>query len=132
MGGTVKVMAINNKSITLKQSQPVNRDVVVQLLVDMGYERVSMVIEPGTYSVKGFYFRCVSSQSKSAIRCDFFGDEIDRMVSFRIDTQRAIRAINSTKIEPFDAQLVKRFDFDSTVLDSELMANINEGDYVVH
>ena len=57
---------------------------------------------------------------------------MDRLTSFRLDTQRSINDIKETNIAPFDPLLIKRFEFDNRILNSEVMANIQDGDYVVH
>ena len=39
--------------IEITKSRPIQRDEMIQSLLDLGYERSSMVIEQGTDSVKG-------------------------------------------------------------------------------
>ena len=57
---------------------------------------------------------------------------MDRINSFRVDTQRTITKLDKTTILPVDVREGKRLDYDTRVLNSELMANIQAGDYVVH
>ena len=118
--------------IEITKSRPIQRDEMIQSLLDLGYERSSMVIEQGTYSVKGSVVDVFPINQNQPIRCDFFGDGIDRLTSFRVENQRSIRDIESTQINSVDDSFVKRLTVDFRVLDSELMSNIREGDYVVH
>lgn len=118
--------------LTLQAGQSIQRDDLIQLLTGMGYERVPMVVEMGVYSVKGSVIDIFPVNHQQPLRCDCFGDVLDRLTSFRLDTQRSIRVLDSTAIQPVDACQFKRFEYDYRVMDSELVANINAGDYVVH
>ena len=41
------------KEIQVIKDQPMNRNTYIEGLVELGYERVNMVIESGTYAVRG-------------------------------------------------------------------------------
>ena len=56
---------------------------------------------------------------------------LDRINSFCVDTQRTITKLDKTTVLPVDVREGKRLDYDTRVLNSELMANIQAGDYVV-
>ena len=118
--------------ITLKLGSNISRDTVISKLVDLGYDRVSMVIEPGTFSVKGSVVDCFPVNQNQPVRCDFFGDEMDRLGSFRVDTQRTLSELKQTKILSVDVSNVRRLEYDTRLLDSQVMSNINVGDYIVH
>lgn len=109
-----------------------HRDELIESLIHLGYERASMVIEPGVYSVKGTIVDVFPSNHNQPIRFDFFSGSLDRLTSFRPDTQRSIRDLDETVISPYDSELIKRFSFDNRVLDSDVVSNIQEGDFVVH
>ncbi|MBL6723115.1 MAG: DEAD/DEAH box helicase [Candidatus Margulisbacteria bacterium] len=119
-------------ALTVTQGEQYDRDTMIQSLIDYGYSRVDMVIEQGTYSVKGAIVDVFPSNHNQPIRLDFFSGCLDRINSFRVDTQRSIRDIQTTSIASFDASHVKRFDFETRVLNSEVVANISANDYVVH
>ena len=108
------------------------RDDFIEMLVDLGYERSSMVIEQGTYSIKGSVVDVFPSNQNQPLRFDFFSGQLDRLTSFRPDTQRSIREIDTTQISAYDSTLVNRLDFQTRVLNSEVMANMSLNDYVVH
>ena len=80
-------------------------------LFDMGYTPASRVEGAGQYSVRGgivdiFPSKCEYTIGKKVvneqmpIRIELFGDEIDRMVTFDIESQRAKDKITSFKITP--------------------------------
>ena len=120
------------KEIQVIKYQPMNRNTYIEGLVELSYERVNMVIESGTYAVRGSIVDAFPVNQNQPIRCDYFGDDIERMSSFRVDNQKSIRDISETIIKSVDSVVVNRLSFDARVMDSELISNINEGDYVVH
>jgi excinuclease ABC subunit B len=65
--------------ITLEQGHEIDRDVVLQRLVDIQYLRNDIEQAPGTFRVRGDTLDIYPSYAKSAIRVDFFGDEIERI-----------------------------------------------------
>ena len=59
------------------------RDDLIDVLVSFGYERASMVIEQGTYSIKGSVVDVFPSNQNQPLRFDFFSGQLDRLCSFR-------------------------------------------------
>ncbi|RAP24958.1 transcription-repair coupling factor [Candidatus Marinamargulisbacteria bacterium SCGC AG-343-K17] len=123
---------MSTKNLAISLSSEFDRDQLIESLNHFGYERASMVIEQGVYSVKGAIVDVFPANQNQPLRFDFFSGQLDRLTSFRPDTQRSIRDLTETVIAPFDSELVKRFSFDNRVLDSEVVSNIQEGDHVVH
>ena len=123
---------MSKKMLKLSLSSSIDRSDLLDTVSSYGYERVSMVIEPGTYAVRGSVVDVFPANQNQPIRCDFFGDSIDRLTSFRLDTQRSIRDIDDTVIYPIDDAFVRSLTFSTRMMNSEVMANIHDGDYVVH
>jgi transcription-repair coupling factor (superfamily II helicase) len=119
-------------SLLLSLGLSIDREAVLSTLVKYDYQRVDMVIEQGGYSVKGAIIDVFPANHNQPLRLDFFSGQLDRMNSFRVDTQRSIRDIESTRIEPFDSSRIKTLDFETRVLNSDVMSNISSNDYVVH
>ena len=119
-------------ALALSVGAAFQRDDIIQTLIDYHYDRVGMVIEQGTYAAKGSIVDVFPTNQNQPIRLDFFSDALDRINSFRVDTQRTITKLDKTTILPVDVREGKRLDYDTRVLNSELMANIQAGDYVVH
>ena len=120
------------KGLEISLSSKLDRDTFIDSLISLGYDRASMVIEQGVYAVKGSIVDVFPSNQNQPLRFDFFSGHLDRLNSFRLDTQRSISELTQTLIEPFDTALVERFDFDNRMLNSDVVANIQLGDYVVH
>lgn len=65
--------------VGVEKGGELDRDYVLQKLVDIQYTRNDMEQAPGTFRVRGDTLDIYPSYAKSAIRIDFFGDEIERI-----------------------------------------------------
>ena len=71
--------------ISLRPGMEKDRDDVIRQLIDIQYERNDMDFHRGTFRVRGDVLEIFpAEESDKAIRVEFFGDEIDRLV--QIDT----------------------------------------------
>ena len=102
-----------SQSVHLEVSQSIERDELLEKLVKIGYERVDQVEQRGHFSVRGDIFDIFPVNSDDPIRMEFFGDEIDTMRHFSVDTQRSIETIDSYTVTPF---FLTSDDADSTLL----------------
>lgn len=92
---------ITGKSLVLEKEQDFERDSLLEELVAMGYERVSQVEQRGQFSVRGDILDIYTSNEEEPVRVEFFGDTIDTMRQFALDTQRSIKDIDSCSVYPF-------------------------------
>ena len=65
----------------LYRGRHVNRGSVVRQLIDMQYDRNDMSLVRGTFRVRGDSLTVFPAYEELAIRIDFFGDEIERIVT---------------------------------------------------
>lgn len=80
--------------------QDVGRDVLLERLVRIGYERVDQVEYRGHFSVRGDIVDIFPVSDTVPYRIEFFGDEIDTIRTFDVDTQRSIDSIKAFSISP--------------------------------
>ena len=102
-----------SQSVHLEVSQSIERDELLEKLVKIGYERVDQVEQRGHFSVRGDIFDIFPVNSDDPIRMEFFGDEIDTMRHFSVDTQRSIETVDAYTVTPF---FLTSDDADSTLL----------------
>ncbi len=102
--------ALKDSVLELRTGSEVGRDTLEQVLRRIGYARVPLVTEVGQYSRRGFIFDVYPSAGATPVRVEFFGDVIDSMRLFDVDTQRSISVIKSLTLfpsgEPEDGALV--------------------------
>lgn len=67
----------------------------------IGYKSVSIVEQPGQYSAKGGILDLYSPAEKLPLRIELFGDEIESLRFFEVDTQRSVsQAVTDFTIIP--------------------------------
>jgi transcription-repair coupling factor (superfamily II helicase) len=70
----------------------------IESLVAAGYERVSQVTTRGQFAVRGGIVDLFSWQAPRPIRIEYFGDDIESLREFDVDTQTSIRNLQSVEI----------------------------------
>ncbi len=100
--GIGEIDEYKNKTLTLSVNQEIDRDEVLEKLVNMLYERNNIDLKRGSFRVKGDILELVPvSQHGKALRIDFFGDTIDRISEF--DTLTGAILSNKKTITIFPA-----------------------------
>jgi transcription-repair coupling factor (superfamily II helicase) len=84
--------------VQLRRVANVNLEDLVEQLAGAGYERVAQVATRGQFAVRGGIVDLYSWQAPLPIRLEFFGDEIDSLREFDIDTQTSLRDLTSVDI----------------------------------
>ena len=70
-----------NMTVSLRPGMVVDRDDVIRKLINMQYDRNEIEFKRGMFRAKGDVLEIYpSNQEETAIRVDFFGDEIDRSI----------------------------------------------------
>jgi transcription-repair coupling factor (superfamily II helicase) len=80
--------------------QTTQPDSILRHLVDIGYQRVNTVLEPGHFSRRGGILDVWTPSEKLPVRLDFFGDEIETIRKFDPASQRTIEKLDSILITP--------------------------------
>lgn len=91
---------IERSVIHLRKKQEINRTDFEERLRGMGYKNVSLVSEKGEYSRRGWLLDIFPSTSETPLRLEFFGDEIDSIKIFDVDTQRSAEDISEFLLFP--------------------------------
>ena len=93
-----------DKMLTLNVGDTIDREVVLNKLVDMLYERNDIDFKRGTFRVRGDVLEVIpASERTNGIRIEFFGDEIDRICE--IDTLTGVVKVNKKTVSIFPASL---------------------------
>jgi excinuclease ABC subunit B len=76
-----------NMMVSLRPGMEIDRDDVVRQLIDMQYSRNEMDFKRGTFRVHGDVLDIFpANEGETALRVEFFGDEIDRIAEFDVLT----------------------------------------------
>jgi len=79
--------AIAEHTLSLSRDKAADMGTVERWLRDNGFKEVDYVYEPGQYAVRGSIMDIFAYSSELPVRLDFFGDEIDSIRSFNVETQ---------------------------------------------
>ena len=87
--------------ISLRPGMIKDRDEVIDDLINNQYVRSQLDFKRGTFRVKGDVLEILPvSTFEDAVRVEFFGDEIDRIVEFDVLTGEVKRSLNFVAIFP--------------------------------
>ena len=90
-----------NMVVSLRPGMVKDRDEVLRELVDIQYTRNDMDFKRGTFRVRGDVVEVIeASASDTAIRIEFFGDEIDRICEIDVLTGEIKGTLEHTAIFP--------------------------------
>ena len=96
-------------SLSLRPGMEKDRDEVVRALVDMQYSRNEMDFKRGTFRVHGDVLEIFpANSSDTAIRVEFFGDEIDRITEVDVLTGEIKCTLEHTIIFPASHYVVSQ------------------------
>lgn len=95
---------LNDQTIRLETGQEVEVVALEKQLRALGFQEVDYVYEPGQFAVRGSIFDVYSYSSEYPFRIDFFGDEIDTLRTFEVETQLSLQKRKQVEIVPELAQ----------------------------
>ena len=87
-------------SMVVNQGDALSISFVENLLVEYGFERNDFVYEPGQFSIRGSIVDVYSFAEEQPVRIDFFGDEVESIRFFDIETQLSDKKTGKVSIVP--------------------------------
>jgi excinuclease ABC subunit B len=87
--------------LSVRKGQIIERDAILRKLVDIQYERNNMVLERGSFRVRGDVIEIIpASINEKSIRIEMFGDEVDRILEVDILTGEIMGERNHVSVFP--------------------------------
>ena len=86
--------------INLKTNEDYNIKNLTEQLYNIGYKRETIVTNTGEMAIRGYVIDIFPINSEYPIRIEFWGDTIDSIRYFDIDSQRTIKDTNEITINP--------------------------------
>lgn len=90
----------NNSIIELSRGMELNIGELSEKLLQIGYNRETLVEKTGDFAVRGFVIDIFPISLEYPIRIELFGDEIESIKTFNPETQRTVNSIDLTRIFP--------------------------------
>lgn len=91
---------LKDNTLKLSVGERVDTNFVTDVLHSYGFEYVDYVYEPGQYAVRGSIIDVFSFSSEYPYRIDFFGDDVESIRTFEVDTQLSKEKKESVVIVP--------------------------------
>lgn len=99
--GIGEVEEYKKKMLTINKGDIVERNKILEKLVEMLYERSSFDLKRGTFRVRGDVVELIPAyERKNGIMIEFFGDEVDRICEFDTVTGTVLKEKKSVSIFP--------------------------------
>ncbi len=95
--------------VSLREGEQIERDEVIDKLINIQYRRAELDFQRATFRAKGDVLEIFpASNSEIALRVEFFGDEIERMVEFDPVSGKSINRVNHAAIFPATHYVIGR------------------------
>ena len=91
---------LSENTLKLNVGERVNMEFVMEVLRSYGFEYVDYVYEPGQYAVRGSIIDVFSFASEYPYRVDFFGDDVESIRTFEVETQLSKEKKDNVVIVP--------------------------------
>ena len=106
---------LDDNTFLIKEGEKINREFLKELLETYRFELVDFVNEPGQYALRGSIIDIFSFSSTHPCRIDFFGDEVESIRAFDVESQLSVEKVRKISVVPNiqweKERLVKRVSF---------------------
>lgn len=90
--------SLQSKTISLSVGEEIAISQLTEMLIELDFKRVDFVYEPGQFAVRGGIVDVYSYACDIPVRIDFFGDEIDSIREFELETQLSQNKVDTINI----------------------------------
>ena len=91
---------LDKNTLKVSVGDKVSIDFINEVLFEYEFKRVDFITEPGEFSVRGGIVDVFSFSNDNPYRIEFFGNEVDSIRSFDVETQLSIEKKNKIMIIP--------------------------------
>lgn len=109
--------------INLKVNQDYKLEDLVEKLHDLGYTRETIINKTGEMAVRGFVIDVFPLGVSNPIRIEFWGDTIDSIREFDINSQLTINKLDEIKVNP-NTEFITDSDVPNSVIHRDLIKYI--------
>ncbi len=91
---------LDKSTLKISVGENLSIDFVNEVLFEYNFKRVDFVTEPGEFSVRGGILDVFSFSNDEPYRIEFFGDEIDSIRTFDVETQLSLEQLKKVFVIP--------------------------------
>ena len=104
MGGLMDhllpLSVLESQIVEIENDSELDLEIWKKKLTAMGYERVGQVEGNGQFAVRGCILDVFPLTEENPVRIELWGDEVDSIRSFDVESQRSIENLDSVRIYP--------------------------------
>ena len=100
MAPQIPLSVYEESIISLKKGGETNLTEMSEKLVALGYEKTYQVASPGQFAVRGDILDVFDLTEDNPVRIELWGDEIESIRSFDVESQRSIEVLSQVQIFP--------------------------------
>jgi len=97
---TVSEDQLKKQTLKISVGEQLDAAFISEILDSYGFQYVDYVYEPGQYAQRGSILDLFSFSAEYPFRIDFFGDEVESIRNFDMETQLSIEKFNDIRIVP--------------------------------
>ena len=97
---TVPKKILEQSTFSLSVGDTAEENEIIERLVSGGYVRTDAVEGIGQFAVRGGIIDVFPPDHRDPVRIDLFGDEVDKITSISVETQRSTETLRKVKIRP--------------------------------
>jgi len=91
---------INKKTLEVHAGEQISSEFLNDVLFEYEFEQVDFVYEPGQFSIRGSIIDIFSFSDDHPYRIDFFGDQIESIRTFDVESQLSLKNFDKAIIQP--------------------------------
>ena len=91
---------LEKNTLKISVNDKISIDFVNEVLFEYRFKRTDFVTEPGEFSLRGGILDVFSYSNEEPYRIEFFGDEVDSIRTFDVETQLSIEKVKKISIIP--------------------------------
>ena len=91
---------LERNTLKIAVNEQLSIDFVNEVLFEYRFKRTDFVTEPGEFSVRGGILDVFSFSNDEPYRIEFFGDEVDSIRTFDVETQLSLEQVKKVSIIP--------------------------------
>lgn len=91
---------LKTQALFLRIGLEIERLTLIDRLISIGYRKTPFIVERGDFCVKNFVIEVFPSTEAYPVRVEFFGDQIDSIKRFEIETQKSFSDLEELTVLP--------------------------------
>lgn len=91
---------LQSNILSIRKGDKIDMETLRKKLISLGFEMTDYVYEPGKFALRGSILDVFPYSSETPYRIDFFGDDVDSIRSFNVESQLSDKKLDNIQILP--------------------------------